>query len=307
MAVVYADLEILKAQLESILGAGISKNISVNTAKKSLTLYGNDETRRVVTQIVDDLDVPPNQVLLSTKMVELTRGFAREIGVNLTRQAGASKGNFLSTVSGPQKAKFDYKFGIIDAVGLDATLNLGESNGDAKVISNPQMVTTDGFAANFDSGITLNFRANTVVDGAVTSALTSINAGIKINVTPNILRDGRIKLLIDIGSSTPDAGSSADSIPGIISTTVKTDMIIPSGKTAAIAGLYKYTDSDKEIGVPFLQSVPIFGFLFKHKSLDKKRQEIMAFITPSVMDSVNDKSISLKTEKDDDIDSRRAR
>ncbi len=302
----FADMSFIQKQIENILGPKMSKYLSTDSKANAFILYGDDETKRLVQQIIDDIDISPPQVLLSAKVVELTKSFARDMGLQLTRTPGTSKGNIeISNPTGASNIKLGYKFGIIDAVGLDATLAAGESDGNAKIISNPQIVTGDNTLATLDSGISFSVRVSNAASGSsgvVAGGLEKVTAGLKLSVKPKVLRDGRIKLEIDINSSSPDKASSVDNIPGIIQTAVKTEMIVRQGQTATIAGLYKHTSTEGGSGVPLLKNIPIFGYLFKNDSVDKKRQEIMAFITPSVIEGLNDRSITLRPSDGDDLD-----
>lgn len=290
-------------QIKNIAGVEI-KFLEADEKNKAVVFYGDEQTLRLVRQIVDDVDVPPPQVLLSAKVVEVTSNFARDLGVALSRQPGVEKGNIASP-NGGTGANFNlgYKFGIIDSTGLSATLSAGETNGDAKTISSPQVITSDNIAANISSDNTINIKIGTVgsatgdAEGQTAGSLQSVTAGLKLDVTPKVLRDGRIRLKININNSQFD-DTRIDGIPGQTSTAVQSEMIMKTGQTAAIAGLYKKQSSDKSGGVPLAMHVPIFGWLFKSTSKSDTRQEVMAFISPSILETLNERSINLDIEKE---------
>jgi type II secretory pathway component GspD/PulD (secretin) len=70
------------------------KFIETDDKNKALVFYGDEQTYRLIRQIIDDLDVSPPQVLLSARIVEASNKFSRDLGVALSRQAGDNKGNF---------------------------------------------------------------------------------------------------------------------------------------------------------------------------------------------------------------------
>jgi len=290
-------------RIKTILGDE-AKYIEADDKNKTIVIYSDEQQYRLVRQIVDDLDVIPPQILLAAKVVEATDSFAHDVGVVLNRNAGTSAGIISSNnPSNANQGSIEYTFGIIDSVGLDATLAAGESKGVAKVMSNPQMVTSDNVAASLNSGLTFSVRVSNVQSGSTTGGavvaggLQSVTAGLQLNVTPKVLRDGKVGLKVEVNSSSVDQGSSVDGIPGIDSTDVKTEMVVRQGQTAAIGGLYKHTNDDSDSGVPLFMDVPIFGFLFKNNTKSKVRQEIMAFITPTLLENTTDKVINFEPAK----------
>jgi type II secretory pathway component GspD/PulD (secretin) len=272
-------------QVQQILGEDL-KFAQADAKNNAIVFYGNDETYKTVRQIVDDLDIQPRQILLSAKIIEASNSFSRELGSIISRAAGPDKGNFI--ISNPGAADnivMDYKFGIIDSTGLSATIAAGESRGDAKIISNPQVITTDNIAATLNSGLNFSVRVSSAgTGGVVAGGLQSVSAGLDLSVTPKILRDDRISLKLSISSSEVDTGSSVDGIPGISSTSVTTEMVVREGQTAAIAGIYKHTDNKSNSGIPGFMNIPIFGYLFKNDSKTDVLKEIMAFISPAMID-----------------------
>ena len=293
-----ADLNFVMTQVKSIVGDSI-KFLVTDTKNNSIVLYGDDNKAKLIRQIVDDLDRAPAQILLAAKVIEATSNFARDVGIVLSRDGGRN-GIFTATNSGaaPTQGVAKFNFGIIDSIGLDATIQSGETDGDAKIISNPQVVTTDGKAASLTSGLTFSVKVATTVNGVTTASLEKVTAGLKLDVTPKIGRDGRIGMVISVDSSQVDKGSSIDGVPGIAATAVKTEMIIRPGQTAAIGGLYKHSADDSTSGIPLFKDVPIFGALFRSNSASKARQEVMAFITPQIVEN-NERSISFDPAKAD--------
>ncbi|MEZ4814449.1 MAG: hypothetical protein R3A80_04485 [Bdellovibrionota bacterium] len=297
----YQDPSLVVKQIKLITGEDI-KFLDVDTKNNAVVFYGDEQTYRLVRQIADDVDVSPPQVLLSARVVEVTSSFSKDLGVALSREPGTNKGDITSP-NGGSGANFTlgYKFGIIDSTGLSATLNAGESNGDAKTLSSPQVITSDGIAANISSDNTINVKIGTTgsstdSSGATAGSLQSVTAGLKLDVTPKVLRDGRLRLKLNITNSQFD-DTRIDGVPGQTSTAVQTEMIMKTGQTASIAGLYKKQSSDKSAGVPLAMHVPLFGWLFKSNSKSDTRQEVMAFITPSIIDMATEKSINLDNIK----------
>ena len=298
----YQDPSKVVDRVKKIVGEEI-KFIETDDKNKALVFYGDEQTYRLIRQIIDDLDVSPPQVLLSARIVEASNKFSRDLGVALSRQAGDNKGNFSTKTVSSGNFNFNYKFGIIDSTGLNATLAASESNGDAKTISNPQVLTSDDVAANLSSDITFSVKVNgasasstgTSTTTTTTSSVQSFTAGLKLQVTPKVLRDGRIRLKVSVDNGEIDKANAVDGIPAIANTAIKTEMILRTGQTAAIAGLYRQQTSNTNDGVPLAMNVPLFGWLFKTNAKVNDKKEMIAFITPSLMETPSEKSINLNS------------
>ncbi len=305
----YQDPAKVIERVKQIVGEEI-KFLAVDDKNKAIVFYGNEENYRTITGIVEDVDVQPPQILLAARVVEATSNFSRNLGVSLSRSAGTSAGNLVTNNAIGDNLTFGYKFGIIDAVGLDATLQAGESNGEAKTISSPQVITSDNVAATISSDNTISVKIGTAgsateSEDTTAGSLQSVTAGLNLNVTPKVLRGGRIHLKIDITNSQFDNTSPGpDGVPNQTSTGVKTEMIVKAGQTASIAGIYKKQDSDKYSGVPLAMNVPLFGWLFKNNQKSDTRQEIMAFISPTILELLNEKSITIDKSEDEKVSSR---
>jgi type IV pilus assembly protein PilQ len=61
-----------------------------------------------------------------------------------------------------------------------------------------------------------------------------------------------------------------------------TEVAIESGMTVVIGGLIKDTMADAENGIPLLKDIPVLGWLFKNKTKNKSRTELLIFITPEL-------------------------
>ncbi len=84
----------------------------------------------------------------------------------------------------------------------------------------------------------------------------------------------------------PSATISVGETPGIVTEVVETQIMVRSGTTAVIGGVYKLQETDNEIGIPGLRRIPFFGWLFKNKSFEKQSSELLVFLTPRIVTNV---------------------
>lgn len=175
---------------------------------------------------------------------------------------------------------------------LDAQVTAIEQAGKGKVISRPKVITLNNAEAEIQSLEILRVRlpsTGTVINtgaggsaGGNTAATQAIDTGIILRVTPQVSNDGYILLQMFVKSSVPSAAKT-DDIPNEISRQATSQVLVRDGETVVIGGVYRQQASQAESGVPWLKDIPILGWLFKNRSTQDRRQELLVFITPRVV------------------------
>ena len=64
---------------------------------------------------------------------------------------------------------------------------------------------------------------------------------------------------------------------------ILTQILADNGETVVIGGIYQETESDGTTKVPLLGDVPVLGNLFKKKSRESRRTELLIFLTPKII------------------------
>ena len=103
-------------------------------------------------------------------------------------------------------------------------------------------------------------------------------------VTPQITSDGSV--IMDVEVKREFAGAEVDSITKarpINTRTAKTKVLVRNGQTAVIGGIFQNDSTDLDQGVPGLKDIPVLGWLFKYKSKDSVKNELMIFLTPRIL------------------------
>ena len=106
--------------------------------------------------------------------------------------------------------------------------------------------------------------------------------GITLEVKPQVSADGFILLDINVKSSTADFTQQVDNIPAEVSREARTLVLIKDGETVVLGGVFRNADSDRESGIPYLRSIPGFGWLFKRMFRDRQREELLLTAAQSV-------------------------
>jgi type IV pilus assembly protein PilQ len=299
----------------------LSPRGSVIAMKRTNQLFVTDIPSKLeeVQNMIAKVDVPVDQILIEARLVEASDTFGKSLGVKLgggdIRAARGGDGGY--QLSGSTRAVFgsnytnsgiasgftqgtqtDSPFVNLPAVGVlganpaslalsifDATanrmLNLEisalEADNKGKVISSPRVVTSNQKAASIESGIKVAYTKVGVGGGPSTTEF--LDATLKLLVTPQTTPDGRIILNIEVQKNEPYGA-----IAGAVKTKrVQTEVLVESGGTVVIGGIFEETKDVTETKVPLLGDIPYIGNLFKSKTTNTSKQELLVFITPKLL------------------------
>lgn len=165
---------------------------------------------------------------------------------------------------------------------LIARVNALAQDGKANVLSSPRVLTLDNVEAVVENISTFFVR----VAGNLDVALFNISAGTSLRVTPLIVSENghtQVKLAIRIEDGSI-SGRSVDQIPVVQRSTIGTQAFINEGESLLIGGYENTAESDTEVGVPGLSSVPVLGRLFKYTEKRTTRVQRLFLLTPRVIE-----------------------
>lgn len=300
---------------------------SVFVDEFSSTLVVRDIQRGIdnARELVRRLDVQAVQVLIESDIVEATTSFAQDLGVQwgYRNSAGPQTGNptgvnfpgtiglggsglttgsngvpfivdFPANVTPGSGGALDLALGSIDnSQALDLRISALESQGKARIISRPRVVTQNNVAANIKSLTILRVTLpstgtviNTGAGGAAGTASTAtekIETGIILTVTPQVSSDGYVLLDMYVKSSQADFTREVDNIPTEISREANSHILIKDGQTVVLGGIYRDNFADTRTGLPFFKDIPGLGWLFRDLSKSDAREDLIVFLTPRVL------------------------
>jgi len=165
---------------------------------------------------------------------------------------------------------------------LDLTLNLLSENGQAEIMSNPQVLALDGRQAQIQV-MTEEWYMMTAQEAAgfyySRAELQSITSGTTLTITPRIgdNNDITLDMSVEVSNSIP-SGRGSD-LPVVTRRTATNTVRVQDGGTVALAGLTENKESQKYKEVPGLGRLPIVGGLFRNLDHDQSTQEVAVFVT----------------------------
>lgn len=276
-----------------------------NTLKSERGIITSDvRTNRVIVKdiataiedmksLLKNLDSPEKQVMIEARIVEAKTSFVRDLGVQWglhyvdgsASVAGISRfdtgfGGVVaapptSGTSGPGAAA-GMSFGrLASNIQVDMRLSAAVTAEQIKIISSPRVVTLNNKPAKISQGESIPYQT-TSAEGTKTEF---VEAALTLEVTPHITSDGSIAMKIKASNNSAGTGSP----PPINKKEATTELLVKNGETTVIGGIYVDEDKDNDKGVPFLQDIPLLGWLFKSNTKTKTKNELLIFITPKII------------------------
>jgi type IV pilus assembly protein PilQ len=158
-----------------------------------------------------------------------------------------------------------------------------ESDGIGKIISSPRVITANNVKAKIEDGTEIPYVVTQNSGGAVTQTVMFKSAKLSLEATPQITPEGTVRMVLIVKKEEPDWNKAILGNPPIKSSIVETNVVVENGGTVVIGGVY-ITDTQTLVDkVPFFGDIPFFGWLFKIKSEQGKRRELLVFITPRIV------------------------
>jgi type IV pilus assembly protein PilQ len=213
-----------------------------------------------------------------------TQSYPSQIGIKTPTGTSLAMAavNFPSTVSSPA---IGLVFGGLSGF-LETQLAALETNSMGKIISAPKIVTMEGIKAVIKQGEEVPYT--TPASGTSPATVSFKEALLKLEVTPKLTPDGRISMDITASNDYPDwskAAQNPENNPPIVKNEVQSKVVINDGDTVVVGGIVKSTDSKGVSGWPWLQKIPVLGWLFKTENTSRDKRQLLIFVTPKILQS----------------------
>jgi type IV pilus assembly protein PilQ len=171
---------------------------------------------------------------------------------------------------------------------LDVELSAMQQESRGELISNPRVVTTNQREALIKQGKEIAYVTITGggSGGAATPNVQFKEVVLELKVTPTITNDNRVFLNMSVKKDEVESYirlQGYGEVPTINRREVNTAVLVEDGQTVVIGGVYEFTDRNSINKVPFLGDVPFLGNLFKKRSRNKDKAELLVFVTPKVL------------------------
>ncbi len=311
----YVDVENIKNIIESTVKSETGK-ITIDKETKTIIMTDTVSKLREAKEVAARLDKPTKQVMIEARIVEASTSFSRNLGIQWSAEMQRRRntntswtgtpawapnnvesnypngGNLFNPTFSTNHPNFASNLGLVfttlsgsglTGAFINTQIALSETEGELKVLSSPKIVTRDTVTATIQQGTKIVLPSGTDSNGNKTFEL--VDASLKLEVTPHITPNNMVVLDVSISDDFPDyANARGESVP-INTKSASTTMMVASGDTVIIGGIYKENKGVNTTGQPWLKDIPIIGWLFKTKSWNDTRTELLIFLTPTVLPS----------------------
>ena len=299
--------------------------IQADASTNSLIITAPDAVYRNLRSVIDQLDVRRAQVYIEALVVEVTSNKASEFGVQWVGATGdsdskyrfgglqnftgggssnsivnlalaAAQGTSSTTGTTTPVLPTGLTFGLFRQVGgelgLGAVARALESDGNANILSTPNMITLDNELATIKVGqnvpiITGSFATNSTTGGGNPfQTVDRQDVGLLLRVRPQISEGGTIKMAIYHENSSVDA-STRNAESGLTTNVraIESNVLADDGQIIVLGGLIEDSEGDGEEKVRGLGDIPVIGNLFKYRTRSRVKTNLMVFLRPVVVRS----------------------
>lgn len=263
--------------------------MTVDERSNSILFYTQGETFQSLLPIIRRLDVMPKQIMLDATIAEVTMTDEFAQGFEFAFRSGRLTGGTTNAlgVSEMGGLRLNWTDGVSNLLArLSATSSL------VNVLSNPTLVVRDGVSASINVGNDIPTVGSTTTNPNFESQTTNIvyrRTGVNLTVTPTVNAQGLVVMQINQQiSNTSSSGPTLAGSPSIFERTVQTEVIARSGQTILLGGLISENNSENTSSVPWVQRVPLLGRLFEGESRQREKTELVIFITPRIIEDLNE-------------------
>ncbi len=289
-----------------------------DNVQNMLIASGPPENLQLLEELLDSMDVRPQQIQISAIIAQLNLGNDFEFGVDFLRTFDGQANGELGNVGGSFKSRTGQSQNLLDLAGLGAVsgllpaaqgltmygqvnphldifLSALDSTNRFKVLSRPTIYTVNNRQAIIQTGqriavprstlSSVQIGGNNNPNQVVTANIDFENVVLEVSVLPLINADGEITLQIqqrndDITGSQLIGG---DEIPTIGTQALGTTVMVRDGGTVMLGGLITEEDRKTESGLPLFTNIPLLGRVVGSTRDNLARQELIIFIQPRII------------------------
>ena len=254
----------------------------------------NDLPTRIasIRELIARLDAPLEQVAIEARIVTASDNLNHQLGVQWRAGMSSTENQsdlesetedmtslIASTALAVSAPASTLTLGVLRAgVAVDAELSSLAEQGQARVLAKPKILTLDQSPASIQSGVQIPYQ-ETSRSGATSTSFR--NAVLSLNVLPQITPDQNIMMQLKVKQDT--VGQIFNGVPSINTNEIQTSVLVGNGETLVLGGILQEDANSSERKTPILSDIPFLGKAFRRKIARQDQQELLVFITPTLV------------------------
>ena len=234
-------------------------------------------------------DFVDQQILLEVTVADLDRTALEEHGIDFQNAANAFVSAYFMGGGALPLGTFNptstplpsptYAFRLPNNQNITAVIQILQSEGLATILAQPKLVAMSGQNAVFQVGGEIPIRIAT----GFAADVVFKPFGTIVTFVARISDEGDILLTVTPEVSAPDFAHQVETIPSFVTRRVSTATRLRNGETLVIGGLLQRTRDELVTGVPYLQDIPVVGYVFRHTAYTDEVKELLVVVTPHLV------------------------
>ncbi len=308
------DLQYVEAPVVRKMLEKLNADITVDSIGNKLLVVTSPKVLADIHRVVSEVDVPPLQIVLECRMIEVAVENEEALGIDWNRLSTLQTviaetpvdalGNAVDQDGNPALSGIDPSvrgrvpsqlpffpmeprrigYWSKQATAFEVALDMLLRTGRAEVLANTSVATLNNKTARIQVVDEIPYVARSGgVGGQV--QIDQVTVGVMLNVTPKINSDGYITTDIqpELSSIFQFLESSDTQLPWVKRRISSTTIRIKDGETVIIGGLLGVESSKTEHRFPFLGDIPFLGSLFRHKTTSTRKTDLIIQVTPHIL------------------------
>lgn len=299
---------IAQAGTDGKTAAKVKSSVSFDKATNSIIVFGDQELYGKIDELIKKLDVPRRQVYVEALILETTLDNGNKFGVEWQGTVGngntagtigyvGSDNNLMNFANGNASSlSTGFNLGVLGDVvsyeglnfpSIGLLVNFVKTASGINILSNPQILTLDNEEAEVFVGENRPFLTSTKYDSNnnPVQSYEYNDVGVKLKIVPQISSDDSVTLKIEQEVKKVAEGSADSTSPTTLTRSTKTRIKLRNGSMVVISGLLKDDSDRSDSAIPGLSKIPVIGWLFKNRSTNYEKTNMMVFISAHIINT----------------------
>ena len=301
------ELKYAKAKEVASSLVDLTKSIKVDEGGNKLICFTSPRMILEIERIVKAIDQPHILVLLETRLIEVRMDKLGKYGINWDVVTGVEDGGIRSGVSIPEapiKQAFNFSNGTTrDAMNLRVAVDLMAGHGDARILMDSKLTTTNNREASLHIGEVVPYviqSYNMSGSGGANQQIEKENIGVMLTMTPHINDKNQITLNLtpEVSNISEWKGPNAD-MPVISTRKTSTTVRVEDGQTVILAGLLREETKETVRKLPILGNIPVLGLLFQNKKVENLKTNLIIEVVPRIINDPAEIARIMRSQSDE--------
>ncbi|NUQ65901.1 MAG: hypothetical protein HUU20_25850 [Pirellulales bacterium] len=292
----YATAITLKDSIQAVLSP--NGKVAAVATENRLVVADLPFHLELARKVIEQLDVARPQVRITALIYDVGLKDMEELGINwhqllkFNLDASGKPGTAVDLNTVTQIAAVPGSVsGVLTIANLSRNLDLTavvqalQEASDSRLLANPNVTVLENEPATIAIVTEIPYQQLTQTQQGGDIGTTAFReAGVKLEVTPQIASDGTIQMLVTPSFSRLTGYTPGDQPQPIIDRReAKTMVRVAHGQTFVIGGLRQREDLNHETGIPFLKDIKFIGALFRSRKTEVRESELLVFIRPEIV------------------------